>query len=95
MNGRSDGNGTHAPRDVRYLEIFEALAADFEPDRSILDEKLRGLEFNIARVPELYELSRRSGKLPLRAAIYGGRPRLRIWFTYDHEPVTLMGIQRI
>ena len=72
MNGRS--NGSLAPRNVRYLPGFDVQAASIEPDRNVLDEKLWGLEFNIARVPELYELSRRPGRLPLCAAIYGVRP---------------------
>ncbi len=93
MNGQS--NGIQVPRDVRYLFSFDAQAAGIEPDRGVLDEKLRGLIFNITRLPEHYELSRRPGQLPLCAAIYGGRPRLMIWFTYDHELVTVMGIQRI
>ena len=93
MNGQSDG--TLAPRHVRFLPSFDAQAAAIEPDRGVLDQKLQGLFFNIARIPEVYELSRRPDRLPLCAALYGGRPRLRIWFTYDHELVTVMGFQGI
>ena len=48
------GNGVQIPRDVRYLDIYEQLASDIDPDRSTLDDKLRGLEFTIARIPELF-----------------------------------------
>ena len=47
--GQSNGNGVQIPREVRYLEIYEQLANDIDPDRSVLDEKLRGLELTISR----------------------------------------------
>ena len=89
------GNGVQIPSDVRYLDMYEQLASDIDPDRSTLDDKLRRLEFTIARILELFELSWGSSGLPMCAAIYTGPPRLRIRFTYDRELVTVMGIQRI
>lgn len=68
--GQSNGNGVQIPREVRYLEIYEQLANDIDPDRSVLDEKLRGLELTISRIPELFELSQSSSGLPMCAAIY-------------------------
>ena len=93
MTGQS--SGVWVPRDIDYHPSFESQAAAIERDTHILDEKLLDLTFNIARVPELYELHRRSGRLPLCAAYYLGNPRLRVWFTYDDHTVTLLGIERV
>ena len=93
MTGRS--RDIWVPRDISYHPSFESQANRIKLDTQILDEKLLDLTFNIARVPELYELHRHPGRMPLCAAIYQGHPRLRVWFTYNDQIVTLLGIEQI
>ena len=64
-------------------------------DSETLDEKLEGLIFNIARIPELFPAMFRNdeGEL-LHAAVYGGQPPLVVWFTFDANAVHLRFITR-
>ncbi len=64
-------------------------------DTETLDEKLEGLIFNIARIPELFPAMFRNdaGEL-LHAAVYGGQPPLVVWFTFDANAVHLRFITR-
>ena len=64
-------------------------------DTETLDEKLEGLIFNIARIPELFPAmyTNDAGEL-LHAAVYDGQPALVVWFTFDANTVRLRFLTR-
>jgi hypothetical protein len=92
MVGQFSGWGGRAPREIKndpsYDEQVEAIGFPLD----VLDRMLFGLFDTIATVPEEFD------KVPgrdLYAADYIGRPRLRIWFTFDRRTVYLLGIERL
>ena len=92
MDGKSRGWGSRVPREIKndpsYDEQVEAIGIPIE----VLDQMLYGLFDAIATVPEEFD------KVPgrdLYAAYYIGRPRMRIWFTFDRRTVYLLGIERL
>lgn len=64
-------------------------------DTATLDERLEGLIFNIARIPELYPAlyTNDEGEF-LHAAVYAGEPPLVVWFTFDANTVRLRFLTR-
>jgi hypothetical protein len=79
------------PYEIIYDELYTAQAKLIEQDQRILDEKLRDLEFVIARVPTLFP---HAGDTSIRRAIYDGKPRLRIWFSFDGARITMRSIEQ-
>ena len=64
-------------------------------DTQTLDEKLEGLIFNVARIPELFPAvyTNDEGDL-LHAAVYEGQPPLVVWFTFDANTVRFRFLTR-
>ena len=95
MVGPSSNGHSSRVRDVFYERTFEFMAQLLRFDTQTLDEKLEGLIFDIARIPELFPamFTNDQGEL-LHAAVYDGEPPLVVWFTFDANSVHLRFITR-
>lgn len=98
MNGpsssRSNGHPS-IPREIIEWPSYKQQADEIDPSRKELDNALATLLFEIGRVPEIFEVARGPQGLPICVADRHGRPSYRIWFTYDSQYVTLLGIIRM
>lgn len=90
MVGRSSNGHSRVVRDVVYLRTFEFMVQQHGFDTRTIDEKLEGLLFIIARLPELFPAMARNdeGQI-LHAARYRGNPAMLVWFTFDSNTVHL------
>ena len=91
MSGQS--NGEAIPRDVKEGPTFRSMADVIEAAVQALDDKLEGLPFVIARILELFVIRRQPNHSPRCLARHDGSdPPLLVWFTFDTQAVTLLGI---
>ncbi len=86
MNGHTD---PHIPRDIIETKTFGRMAADIQPNRSIFDQWVEGVIFEIARIPEEFP-----GLGRIRRAIRRRNPRLWIIFCYDEHRVALIHVEQ-
>jgi hypothetical protein len=93
MNGQSNGGPT-IPRELIEWPSYTEQAQLIDPVGDELDDKLRGTLFVVSRLPQLFEQGQGPNGAPICVVDYLGNPRLRIWFTYDSQYVTLLGIAR-
>ena len=93
MVGPSSNGHSRRVRDILYERTFEYTAGLLHLDTQTLDEKLMGLVFDIARIPELFPavFTNNRGEL-LHAAVYEGEPPMVVWFTFDANSVRLLFI---
>ena len=90
MVGRSSNGHSTVVREVIHQRSFEFTAQRLGFDTRALDEKLEGLIFVVARLPELFPAvaENNDGEF-LYAARYRGNPPLLVWFTFDPNTVSL------
>ena len=90
MVGRSSNGHSTVVREIVHLRSFEFTAQRLGFDTQTLDEKLEGLLFVLARLPEVFPAVAENdeGEL-LYAARYRGTPPLLVWFTFDADAVRL------
>jgi hypothetical protein len=79
------------PREIVESETFANQRSRAVASPRRLDDLIDGLLFTIARIPEDFP---GIGGVSL-ARYVGPLDRLRIWFTYDDDFVTLQGIERV
>ena len=90
MVGRSTNGHSGVVRDVVYLRSFEFMVQQHGIDTRTIDEKLEGLLFVIARLPELFPaMAVNDEGQTLHAARYRGIPPMLVWFTFDSNTVRL------
>lgn len=90
MVGRSSNGHSAVVREIVHLRSFEFSVQRLGFDTQTLDEKLEGLLFVIARLPEAFPAVAENdeGEL-LYAARYRGAPPLLVWFTFDANEIRL------
>ena len=95
MVGRSSNGHSRRVRDVIAERTFEFTSGLLDLDTQTLDERLEGLIFDIARIPELFPamFTNNRGEL-LHAAVYAGQPPLVVWFLFDANSVRLLFVTR-
>ena len=95
MAGLSSNGNTLGIRDLHHQPTFELSAQAIGLDVETLDDRLWGVTFTIARIPELFPVmaSNVMGE-ELCAARYTGNPPLIVWFTYDETTVQLWFVTR-
>lgn len=95
MVGHSSNGHTAGYRDLRHQPTFELSAQALGLDIGSLDDKIQGVTFTIARIPEIFPvLAQNPEGMELCAARYTGDPPLIIWFTYDDTTVQLWFVTR-
>lgn len=72
-------------------ETFKAQCLAIPISAPELDELLTDILFVIARIPTEFRCIPNTS---IRRAIYDGRPRLRIWFTFDGTQIRLCAIEQ-
>lgn len=77
------------PLDVKEGEDFVAQADTIDLERKALDAKLEGLLFIVARTPEEFPAVDDG----VWMARYTGEPQMNIYYTFDSQCVTLLGIE--
>lgn len=90
MVGPSSNGHSRVIRSIFYQPGFELSAESIGLDIQTLDDKLDGLTFAIARIPEFFPPA---GQDPNRGTLYTARylgdPPLIIWFSYDADRVDM------
>lgn len=95
MVGHSSNGHSIRIRDLRHQATFELSAQAIGLDVASLDERLRGVMFSIARIPEMFPvMAHNSDGQELCAARYTGEMPLIVWFTYDDMVVQLCFVTR-
>jgi hypothetical protein len=90
MDGNSDPIYDAIPYDVAYDHTFEESFAAIEPDQLRRDNRMKGIEYVIARIPTSLQ---RIGQTNVYRIVHDGEPALRIWYTFDGTIVTVRFVE--
>lgn len=84
---------TSKVRTVRLEPLFEQQIANLGIAPERLDEAIRGLDFSLARHPEIFPKAPGTPFSIAKLVVYGDTPDLRVFFTYNAVEVALVCVE--
>jgi hypothetical protein len=84
---------TSKVRVVRFEPVFEDQIASLGISSERLDDAMRGLDFALARHPEIFPKAVGTPFSIAKLLIYGDVPPLRVFFTYNAVEVVLVCVE--
>lgn len=84
---------TSEVRVVRYEPKFEEQIASLGISPERLDDAMRGLDFALARHPEIFSKAPGTPFSIAKLVVYGDTPDLRVFFTYNAVEVALICVE--